>query len=210
MSSPTDELFDSFTSERKILGFNTPHTQFIPRGPIIQPSITFAMIKNDAIYNGVDKQILQMIRGHGFSVLAFGNDLLMSPKQILAFYHDHADRPYFQDLYNSVAWSALPMILEVHDDEPAVWGEHRIDAIATFRSLIGATDARKAEPGTIRHAFGGHLFDPAAPLAQNAIHGSDSFANVLREIGIVFPDIRALHSTRHGQFFLDELVDLSK
>ncbi len=163
----------------------------------IQPNITLAMIKSDAFTNNVDTQILDMIRAAGFAIIdSHDRQTQISDTRIDLFYEEHLKRSYYQDLFQSVHRFVMPMILEYQGREKAY---------AVFRGLIGATSARNALPETIRGKFGGHRFDPDAPLAANAIHGSDSLASVVREIGILFPSLTKLRLLQHGEFYLSDI-----
>jgi nucleoside-diphosphate kinase len=119
---------------------------------------TFTMIKPDAIANGHTGAIIKMIEDAGFRILAMKKTLL-SPERAGEFYAIHKDRPFFGELcaYMS-SGPIIPMILE------------KANAVEDFRGLIGATDPRKAAPGTVRALF-------AKSIEANAIHGSDSDDN---------------------------------
>ena len=166
----------------------------------VQPNITFAMIKSDVINNGVLRDVLNHIRGSGFRIIHSTEErgVYLTEEQINAFYAEHVGRPYFGDLVASVGKGVVPLILEKNS---SIW---LTNAVPEFRELIGATDARKAAAHTIRAQFGGHKFDEQAPMAQNAIHGSDSRASVLREIAIVFPGLTKIRTPIFGDFWLDD------
>ena len=119
---------------------------------------TFTMIKPDAVGAGNTGAIIKIIQEAGFKVVAMKKTHLT--KDLAGkFYAIHKDRPFYTDLCNYMSSGAIvPMILE------------KENAIEDFRKLIGATDPKKAEPGTIRALF-------AKSIDANAIHGSDSDAN---------------------------------
>lgn len=167
----------------------------------IQPNITFAMIKSDAFINHVDDQILAMIREHGFSLIhAPARKTRITATQFSQFYQEHTGRPYFNDLYTSVRFDVMPMILEHTTCAPA-------EAFSRFRTLMGATMAKDALPGTIRAAYAGCLRNAETPVAANAIHGSDSLQSALREIGIIFgKELVSIRSLLHGEFFLEDFI----
>lgn len=148
------------------------------------PQITFAMIKADAIDNGVQGNIIHALRQAGFTVLAMRNTVVVEndDELIEKFYDDHVDKAYFPDLKAGMRKS-VPLILEYTG--PA-WPEPD-NAVSYLRTFIGSTDSRKADIHTIRGLFGGHLFDENAPMAANAIHASDSYENVVRDIQLMFP-----------------------
>jgi nucleoside-diphosphate kinase len=119
---------------------------------------TFTMIKPDATLAGNSGAITKLIEEAGFRIVAMKKTQLTSA---LAgtFYAIHKERPFYGELcaYMS-SGPIIPMILE------------KDNAVEDFRKLIGATDPKKATPGTIRALF-------AKSIDANAIHGSDSDAN---------------------------------
>ncbi|HYG01479.1 MAG TPA: nucleoside-diphosphate kinase [Chryseosolibacter sp.] len=119
---------------------------------------TFTMIKPDAVGANNTGAIIKMIEEAGFRIVAMKKTQL-SKERAGEFYAIHRERPFYNDLCAYMSSGAIvPMILE---------GEK---AVESFRKLIGATDPKKAEPGTIRNLF-------AKSIEANAIHGSDSDAN---------------------------------
>jgi nucleoside-diphosphate kinase len=119
---------------------------------------TFTMIKPDATGAGNTGAIIQMIEKAGFRIVAMKKARL-SAELAGKFYEVHKARPFYGELtaYMS-SGEIVPMILE------------KDNAVDDFRKLIGATDPKKAEPGTVRALF-------AKSIDANAIHGSDSDAN---------------------------------
>ena len=119
---------------------------------------TFTMIKPDAVAAGNTGAIIKMIQEAGFRIVAMKKTHL-SKNLAGQFYAIHKERPFYKDLCDYMSSGAIvPMILE------------KDNAIEDFRKLIGATDPKKAAPGTIRALF-------AKSIDANAIHGSDSDAN---------------------------------
>ncbi|MCZ2128886.1 MAG: nucleoside-diphosphate kinase [Bacteroidia bacterium] len=119
---------------------------------------TFTMIKPDAVSNGHTGKILDQIITAGFKIKAMKYTRL-SQEQAEMFYAIHRERPFFNDLVSFMtSGSIVAAILE------------KENAVADFRDLIGATDPKKAAPGTIRNRF-------AESIDANAIHGSDSDEN---------------------------------
>lgn len=119
---------------------------------------TFTMIKPDAVGANNTGAIIKMIEEAGFRIIAMKKTQL-SKELAGQFYAIHKERPFFNDLCAYMSSGPIvPMILE---------GENAVEG---FRKLIGATDPKKAEPGTIRNLF-------AKSIEANAIHGSDSDAN---------------------------------
>lgn len=120
------------------------------------------MIKPDAVSNGHTGKILDQIISAGFKIKAMKYTRL-SQEQAEMFYAIHRERPFFNDLVSFMtSGSIVAAILE------------KENAVADFRDLIGATDPKKAAPGTIRNRF-------AESIDANAIHGSDSDENAAIE-----------------------------
>lgn len=116
------------------------------------------MIKPDAVAAGNTGAITKIIEEAGFKIIAMKKTRLT---QALAgkFYEIHKERPFYGELCNYMSsGSIVPMILE------------KENAVEDFRKIIGATDPKKAAPGTIRALF-------AKSIDANAIHGSDSDTN---------------------------------
>jgi nucleoside-diphosphate kinase len=119
---------------------------------------TFTMIKPDASAAGHTGAIIKMIEEAGFKIIALKRTQL-SAADAGRFYSIHAQRPFFQSLCDYMSSGPIvPMILE------------KDNAVADFRTLIGATNPELAAEGTIRKLF-------AKSLEANAIHGSDSDEN---------------------------------
>jgi len=116
------------------------------------------MLKPDAVGAGNSGAITKMIEEAGFRIVAIKKTKL-TPERAGEFYAIHRERPFYKDLCDYMSSGAIiPMILE------------KANAVEDFRKLIGATDPKKAEAGTIRNLF-------AKSIEANAIHGSDSDAN---------------------------------
>ena len=119
---------------------------------------TFTMIKPDAFANGHTGAILDKIIKAGFKLIAM-KIVRLTPEKAGAFYEVHKARPFYNDLVQFMSsGSIVAAILE------------KDNAIADFRTLIGNTDPKKADAGTIRALF-------AKSIDANAIHGSDSDEN---------------------------------
>lgn len=119
---------------------------------------TFTMIKPDAVADGNTGAIIKMIEEAGFKVVSMKKTLL-TPERAGQFYEVHKERPFYGDLCKYMSSGAIvPMILE------------KDNAVADFRTLIGATNPANADEGTIRKLF-------AKSIEANAIHGSDSDEN---------------------------------
>lgn len=130
-------------------------------------NLTFSMIKPDAFKDGHTGSILQIIEKAGFKIKALKLTYL-TPERAGEFYAVHKERPFFEALKSVM--SAGPIIAFVVEKE---------NAVADFRTLIGATNPANAAEGTIRKLY-------AKSLESNAIHGSDSDENALLEAGFFF------------------------
>ncbi len=132
--------------------------------------ITFSIIKPDALGRGDAGRILARITEAGFSIAAL-KMLYINRMQAEEFYSVHRERPFYQGLVEFM--SSGPVIVMVLRHEKAV---------DEFRRLIGSTDPAKADRGTIRAEFG-------TDVKTNAVHGSDSPENALREARFFFSTI---------------------
>jgi nucleoside-diphosphate kinase len=119
---------------------------------------TFTMIKPDAVANGYIGGILKMINEAGFRIVALKYTKL-SADAAGKFYEVHKERPFYGELVEYM--SSGPIVAAILEKE---------NAVADFRTLIGATDPSKADEGTIRKIY-------AKSIAANAVHGSDSDEN---------------------------------
>ncbi|MEY3620381.1 MAG: hypothetical protein RLZZ391_747 [Bacteroidota bacterium] len=128
---------------------------------------TFTMIKPDATSKGYTGAILDQIIKAGFSVKAM-KWIHLSPAQAGAFYEVHKERPFYQELVGFM--SSGPIVAAILEKD---------NAVADFRTLIGATNPAQAEEGTIRKKF-------AASIGENAVHGSDSDENAAIEGNFFF------------------------
>ena len=129
---------------------------------------SLSIIKPDAVAKNVIGQIYARFEGAGLKVVA-AKMAHLSRGEAEAFYAVHKARPFFKDL---VAFMISgPVMIQVLEGE---------GAIAKNRDLMGATDPKKAEKGTIRADF-------ADSIDANAVHGSDSAENARIEIAYFFP-----------------------
>ncbi len=128
---------------------------------------TFTMIKPDAVAEGHTGAIIKLIEEAGFRIVALKKTLL-TPERAGEFYAVHSERSFYNDLKTYMSSGAIvPMILE------------KDNAVADFRTLIGATNPANAAEGTIRKLF-------AKSIEANAIHGSDSDENAQIEGSFFF------------------------
>jgi len=130
---------------------------------------TFIMIKPDGVQRGLVDEIIGRFEGIGLRMLG-RRDLTPSLELAEAHYAIHRERPFYPDLVEFV--TSGPVVAMAWNGE---------DAIAASRKLIGATDWREAEPGTIRADF-------ARSIERNLIHGSDGEDTAAFELGLWFPD----------------------
>jgi nucleoside-diphosphate kinase len=132
-------------------------------------SRTLAIIKPDAVQNGLTGKIIAHLEGEGFRIRAMRLTRL-TKEQAGEFYSVHSERPFYGELVEFMtSGPVVPMALE------------RDDAVARYREVIGATDPAEAEEGTIRKLF-------AESKGRNAVHGSDSDENAAQEIRFFFED----------------------
>jgi nucleoside-diphosphate kinase len=133
----------------------------------IMTNRTFTMIKPDAMKNGHAGAILDKIIKAGFRIVALKQTLLTKEKAG-EFYAVHKARPFYGELVEFMSSGVIiAAILEKNN------------AVADFRTLIGATDPSKADAGTIRKLF-------AKSVGENAVHGSDSDENAQIEGNFFF------------------------
>lgn len=129
--------------------------------------LTFTMIKPDAVENNHIGPILAKINEAGFRIVAMKYTRL-SAEMAGKFYEIHKERPFYGELVDYM--SSGPLVAAILEKD---------NAVADFRTLIGATDPTKAAPGTIRALF-------AKSIAANAVHGSDSDENAAIEGNFYF------------------------
>lgn len=127
------------------------------------------MIKPDAVEAGNTGAILQKINEAGFRIVAMEQTQL-SKKDAQQFYAVHAERPFYGELVDYM--SSGPIVAAILEKE---------NAVADFRTLIGATNPAEAAEGTIRKLY-------ATSIAANAIHGSDSDDNAAIEGSFFFSE----------------------
>ncbi len=133
---------------------------------------TLSIIKPDAVAANHIGDIIAAIEEAGLRIIA-AKMLCLSRRQAEEFYAEHRGKPFFDSLIDFM--TSGPVVVQVLEGE---------DAIARYRALMGATDPRKAEPGTLRYRFA----RDSENMAANAVHGSDSPASAEREIGFFFSE----------------------
>ena len=131
---------------------------------------TLVIVKPDAVKNNFIGEVIRRFEAASLKVVALKMKTL-SKEEAKLFYGVHSERPFFNGLIEFIcSGPVVPMVLE---------GE---GAILQVRALMGATDPKKAETGTIRHDLGTHI-------EANAVHGSDSPETAAFEIPLFFPGI---------------------
>jgi nucleoside-diphosphate kinase len=135
---------------------------------------TLSIVKPDGVRANLIGEVYTRFEKAGLSIIA-ARMLHLSQREAEGFYAVHRERPFFRDLVRYM--SSGPVIVQVLEGE---------NAIARNRDLMGATDPKKAAPGTIRA-------DLAASIEQNVVHGSDAPETAVREIAYFFSTTE-LHS----------------
>ena len=128
---------------------------------------TFSIVKPDGVARNLIGQVLSRFEKAGLKVVAARMQHL-SQRDAEGFYAVHAARPFFKDLVKYM--TSGPVLLQVLEGE---------NAIAKNREIMGATDPKKAAPGTIRADF-------AESIERNTVHGSDAPATAAQEIAYFF------------------------
>jgi nucleoside-diphosphate kinase len=129
---------------------------------------TLSIIKPDAVAKNVIGKIYSRFETNGLKIIA-ARMLQLSRAEAEGFYAVHKGRPFFEDLVKFMI--SGPVMVQVLEGE---------SAIAKNRELMGATDPKKADKGTIRADF-------ADSIDANAVHGSDAVDTAKVEIGYFFP-----------------------
>ncbi|RZI81197.1 MAG: nucleoside-diphosphate kinase [Rubrivivax sp.] len=131
---------------------------------------TLSIIKPDAVAKNVIGQIVARFEGAGLKIAA-AKLVQLSRQEAETFYGVHKERGFFKDLVDFMV--SGPVFVQVLEGE---------GAIAKNRDLMGATDPKKAEKGTIRADF-------ADSIDANAVHGSDAAETAAQEIAFFFPGL---------------------
>jgi len=130
---------------------------------------TLSIVKPDGVQKNVIGEVIRRFEQAGLRVVA-ARMMRLTRAEAEGFYAVHRERPFFGDL---VAYmTSGPVVVQVLEGE---------NAVAKNRDIMGATDPKKAAPGTIRA-------DLATSIEQNVVHGSDSLENAAREIGYFFAE----------------------
>tara|TARA_Y100000590_G_scaffold349239_1_gene400690 strand:+ start:413 stop:823 length:411 start_codon:yes stop_codon:yes gene_type:complete len=130
---------------------------------------TLSIIKPDAVERNLSEEIKNEFRKNGFNILK-EKKVKIEKTDAEKFYEVHQTKPFYNDLCDYL--SSGPIIVMVLEKE---------DAVIKNRNLMGATDPKKAEEGTLRKKFG-------ISIDKNSVHGSDSIENAEKEIRFFFKD----------------------
>lgn len=131
---------------------------------------TLSIIKPDAVAKNVIGKIYSRFESNGLKIVA-AKMAWLSRAEAEGFYAVHRERPFFKDLVDFM--TSGPVMIQALEGE---------NAIAKNRELMGATDPKKAEPGTIRADF-------AESIDANAVHGSDGPDTAKVEVAYFFPEM---------------------
>jgi nucleoside-diphosphate kinase len=138
---------------------------------------TLSIVKPDGVARNLIGDVYQRFEKSGLRIVA-ARMLQLTPRQADGFYAVHRERPFFRDL--CAYMTSGPVMVQVLEGESAV---------QLHRDIMGATDPKKAAPGTIRA-------DLASSIEENVVHGSDSAENAAREIAYFFADTSLCERTR--------------
>ncbi|WAW10634.1 nucleoside-diphosphate kinase [Oxalobacter vibrioformis] len=130
---------------------------------------TLSIIKPDAVAKDVIGQIYSRFENAGLKIIA-ARMVKLSRAEAEGFYAEHRERPFFKDLVDFMM--SGPVMVQVLEGD---------NAIAKNRELMGATNPKEADKGTIRADF-------ADSIDANAVHGSDSATAATKEIAFFFPE----------------------
>ena len=132
---------------------------------------TFAIVKPNAVKKNYIGRILNIMEESDMRIVAMKMKSL-TKGEAEGFYAEHKDRPFFNSLVTFM--TSGPVVLLVLEGTGAV---------ERYRKLMGATDPKKAAPGTIRKLW-------ADSLEANSVHGSDSTTSAAREVAYFFPELK--------------------
>jgi nucleoside-diphosphate kinase len=138
---------------------------------------TLSIVKPDGVGRNLIGEVYQRFEKAGLRVVA-ARMAHLSQKEAEGFYAVHRERPFFKDLVKFM--TSGPVMIQVLEGE---------SAIAKNRDVMGATDPKKAAPGTIRA-------DLAKSIDENVVHGSDAPDTAAREIAYFFREIEVCPRTR--------------
>ena len=138
---------------------------------------TLSIVKPDGVARNLIGDVYQRFEMAGLRIVA-ARMLQLTQRQAEGFYAVHRERPFFRDLCTYM--TSGPVMVQVLEGESAV---------QRHRDIMGATDPKKAAPGTVRA-------DLATSIEENVVHGSDSAENAAREIAYFFAETALCPRTR--------------
>ena len=130
---------------------------------------TLSIIKPDAVERNLDEKIKSIFVKEGFKIVK-EKKIKLEKDDAEKFYKVHETKPFYNDLCEYL--SSGPIVTMVLEKE---------NAVSSNRQIMGATDPKNAEEGTIRKQFG-------ISIDKNSVHGSDSIENAKKEINFFFKD----------------------
>jgi nucleoside-diphosphate kinase len=138
---------------------------------------TLSIVKPDGVEKNLIGEVYRRFEQAGLRIVA-ARMMHLTRAQAEGFYAVHRERPFFGDL--CAYMTSGPVVVQVLEGD---------DAVARHREIMGATDPKKAAPGTIRA-------DLAKSIEENVVHGSDSAENAAREIAYFFAETELCPRTR--------------
>ena len=138
--------------------------------PAMKTQRTLSIVKPDGVRKGMIGEVVRRFEASGIRVVAM-RMLRLTKKEAEGFYAVHRERPFFGSLTDFM--SSGPIVVMVLEGD---------EVIARNRAIMGATDPKKADKGTIRADFAGSI-------EQNIVHGSDAPDTAATEIGYFFSDL---------------------
>ena len=130
---------------------------------------TLSIIKPDAVERNLENEIKEIFKNNGFNILK-EKKIQIAKSEAEQFYKVHETKPFYKDLCAYL--SSGPIVVMVLE---------KADALLSNRKLMGATNPKDAEEGTIRKKYG-------ISIDKNSVHGSDSVENAKIEIDFFFKD----------------------
>mgnify|MGYP001328956634 CR=1 FL=1 len=130
---------------------------------------TLSIIKPDAVKAGNADKINNMIEGTGLKIIK-KKELTLTMEEAQEFYKVHSDKPFYDELCNFMI--SGPIIVQMLEGD---------NAIEVYRKVMGATNPDEADDNTIRKEF-------ATSVQENAVHGSDSEDNAIKELNFFFKE----------------------
>jgi nucleoside-diphosphate kinase len=146
---------------------------FLKHKYFLKNMYTLSILKPDVTKKNLTGSVNQMIESAGFQIVA-QRRMKLSKEEAGKFYYVHKERSFFNELCDFI--SSGPIVVQVLK---------KADAVQAYRTLMGSTDPKASEEGTLRKAFG-------ESIECNAVHGSDSLENASWEISFFFGALEIL------------------